>query len=62
MHGKCKQGKSECDSCDSGWTGKLCDIEAKFDPNALLVSAKSGEVVEDIQEAEIFESLADKMA
>lgn len=27
VHGKCRDGESECYKCDQGWTGKLCDIK-----------------------------------
>jgi hypothetical protein len=26
VHGTCAPGKTTCNKCDAGWTGKLCDI------------------------------------
>lgn len=27
VHGKCNEGEELCNRCDSGWKGKLCDIQ-----------------------------------
>ena len=28
-HGTCKKGESKCSQCNSGWTGKQCDVPSR---------------------------------